>query len=262
MGSDSPSSTPAAAGAEASSSSTGAPREVVNDPARTGFDPETKWWMNYFSILSGQMTKEGQFHYREWRYKVHEERDCKRCEEYRDWLFTYSPVVRFLSDKIRGLNGNLDRDNILCRRCPARLEEDGQVHRQSGGFSPNHGILLCANEIRDRKHLEDTLAHEMVHAWDHLRWKVDWAGDKDLKHAACTEIRASMLSGECRFTREAFTRGQWSVTQQFQNCVRRRAINSVMARPRCKDEAQASKVIDQVWDSCFSDTRPFDEVYR
>ncbi|GJN68810.1 peptidase M76, ATP23 [Purpureocillium lilacinum] len=262
MGSDSPSSTPAAAGAEASSSSTGATREVVNDPARTGFDPETKWWMNYFSILSGQMTKEGQFHYREWRYKVHEERDCKRCEEYRDWLFTYSPVVRFLSDKIRGLNGNLDRDNILCRRCPARLEEDGQVHRQSGGFSPNHGILLCANEIRDRKHLEDTLAHEMVHAWDHLRWKVDWAGDKDLKHAACTEIRASMLSGECRFTREAFTRGQWSVTQQFQNCVRRRAINSVMARPRCKDEAQASKVIDQVWDSCFSDTRPFDEVYR
>ncbi|KND95195.1 Mitochondrial inner membrane protease ATP23 [Tolypocladium ophioglossoides CBS 100239] len=253
-----PSPPPSPSGTRASSS----PREVVNDPARTGFDPETKWWMNYFRILSGQMTQEGQFHYREWRYKVHEERDCKRCEEYRDWLFTYSPAVRFLSDKIQGLNGKLDPSNVLCRRCPARLEDDGQVRRQSGGFSPNHGILLCANEIRDRKHLEDTLAHEMVHAWDHLRWKVDWAGDKDLKHAACTEIRASMLSGECRWMREAFTRGQWSVTQQFQNCVRRRAINSVMARPRCKDEAQASKVIDQVWDSCFSDTRPFDEVYR
>ncbi|ODA82796.1 hypothetical protein RJ55_01305 [Drechmeria coniospora] len=235
---------------------------VVNDPARTGFDPQTKWWMNYFAILSGQMTAEGQFHYREWRYKVHEERDCKRCDEYRDWLFTYSPVIRFLSEKIGSLNGRLDGSNVLCRRCPARLESDGQVHRQAGGFSPKHGILLCANEIRDRKHLEDTLAHEMVHAWDHLRWKVDWAGDKDLKHAACTEIRASMLSGECRFTREAFTRGRWSVTQQFQNCVRKRAIESVMARPRCKDKAQASKVIDQVWDSCFADTRPFDEVYR
>ncbi|POR37928.1 Mitochondrial inner membrane protease ATP23 [Tolypocladium paradoxum] len=259
MGSDAaPSPPPGPSGTTASSP----PKEVVNDPARTGFDPETKWWMNYFRILSGQMTKEGQFHYREWRYKVHEERDCKRCEEYRDWLFTYSPAVRFLSEKIQALNGKLDPSNVLCRRCPARLEDDGQVHRQSGGFSPNHGILLCANEIRDRKHLEDTLAHEMVHAWDHLRWKVDWAGDMDLKHAACTEIRASMLSGECRWTREAFTRGQWSVTQQFQNCVRRRAINSVMGRPRCKDEAQASKVIDQVWDSCFSDTRPFDEVYR
>ena len=57
--------------------------------------------------------------------------------------------------------------------------------RQGGGFSPDHGILICANEMRSRGHLEDTLAHEMVHAWDHLRFKVDWA---DLRHAACTEV--------------------------------------------------------------------------
>ncbi|OAA74139.1 Peptidase M76, ATP23 [Cordyceps fumosorosea ARSEF 2679] len=256
-----------AAAAPAAGAATAA-KQVVNDPARTGFDPQTKWWMNYFRILSGQMTPEGQFHYREWRYRVHEERDCKRCEQHRDWLFAYSPVVRFLRDKVADLNGRLDAANIVCRRCPARLEVDDKaadglaVHRQSGGFSPGHGILICANEIRDRKHLEDTLAHEMVHAWDHLRWNVDWMGDKDLKHAACTEIRASMLSGECRWTREAFTRGNWTLTQQFQNCVRRRAIQSVMARPRCKDDVQATQVVNQVWDSCFSDTRPFDEVYR
>ncbi|KAF7563823.1 hypothetical protein G7046_g335 [Stylonectria norvegica] len=243
-------------------SSSKIPKEIVNDPARTGFDPKTQWWVNYFKILSGGINNEGLFHYREWRYRVHEERDCKRCEEYRDWLFTYSPIVRFLSEKIETLNGNLDPSNVVCRRCPARLEEDGQVNRQSGGFSPNHGILLCANEVRDRKHLEDTLAHEMVHAWDHLRWKVDWTGDKDLKHAACTEIRASMLSGECRWTREAFTRGNWRLTQQFQHCVRMRAIKSVMARPRCADDVQATKVVNSVWDSCFSDTRPFDEVYK
>lgn len=178
----------ASIGAAAAAKPSSPPKEVVNDPARTGFDPQTKWWMNYFSILSGKMTPEGQFHYREWRYKVHEERDCKRCDDYRDWAFRYSPVVRFLQGKVADLNGRLDASNVVCRRCPARLEDDGQVHRQSGGFSPSHGILLCANEIRDRKHLEDTLAHEMVHAWDHLRWKVDWTGDKDLKHAACTEV--------------------------------------------------------------------------
>ncbi|OAA74645.1 Peptidase M76, ATP23 [Akanthomyces lecanii RCEF 1005] len=252
----------AAAAAAPAAAATTTTKEVVNDPARTGFDPQTKWWMNYFRILSGQVTPEGQFHYREWRYKIHEERDCKRCEDYRNWLFSYSPVVRFLQGKIGDLNGRLDASNVVCRRCPARLEDDGQVRRQSGGFSPSHGILLCANEIRDRKHLEDTLAHEMVHAWDHLRWNVDWMGDKDLKHAACTEIRASMLSGECRWTREAFTRGNWTLTQQFQSCVRKRAIQSVMARPRCKDDVQATQVVNQVWDSCFSDTRPFDEVYR
>ncbi|KAG5980051.1 Mitochondrial inner membrane protease atp23, partial [Claviceps digitariae] len=75
-------------------------------------------------------------------------------------------------------------------------------------------------------------------------------------------IRASMLSGECRWTREALTRKQWSITQQFQNCVRRRAIQSVMGRPHCKDDVHATKVVNEVWDSCFADTRPFDEVYR
>jgi hypothetical protein len=99
-----------------------------------------------------------------------------------------------MNDKLGDLNGRMDENNVVCRRCPARLTEDGEVHRQGGGFSPAHGILICANEMRDRKHLEDTLAHEMVHAWDHLRWQVDWMGDLDLKHAACTEVRCPFLS--------------------------------------------------------------------
>lgn len=164
------------------------PKIMKNDPARTGFDPETKWWINYFKILTGSVTDEGVFHYRESRYRANEERDCKRCDDFRDSALKNSPTVVFMLNKIRDLGGNLDSSNILCRRCPARLTEDGQVHRQSGGFSPDHGILICANEVRDRKHLEDTLSHEMVHAWDHLRYKVDWMGDLDLKHAACTEV--------------------------------------------------------------------------
>ncbi|KAI1646162.1 peptidase M76 family-domain-containing protein [Daldinia loculata] len=260
--SPSPSSSSSSTTTSPPASSGALPRNLENDPARTGFDPQTAWWVNYFKILTGGVTDEGVFHYREWRYRVHEERDCKRCEEYRDWAFAHSPTVRFMREKVEALNGRLDKDNVVCRRCPARLTDDGQVHRSSGGFSPDHGILICANEVRNRGHLEDTLAHEMVHAWDHLRWKVDWMGDKDLKHSACTEIRAAMLSGECRWAREAWTRGNWKLTQQFQDCVRKRAAQSVLARPRCKDDVQAVKVVNQVWDSCFSDTRPFDEVYR
>lgn len=56
--------------------------------------------------------------------------------------------------------------------------------------------------------------------------------------------------------------GNWNLTQQFQNCVRRRAVKSLMARPNVKDDVQAVKVVNQVWDSCFSDHRPFDEIYR
>jgi hypothetical protein len=32
------------------------------------------------------------------------------------------------------------------------------------------------------------MAHEMVHAYDHLRFKVNWTDN--LRHAACTEVGA------------------------------------------------------------------------
>ncbi|KAH9831296.1 cercosporin toxin biosynthesis protein, partial [Teratosphaeria destructans] len=142
--------------------------------------------------------------------------------------------------------------NVRCRRCL-----DGG---QKAGFDPQFGIKVCANEVRGRGQLEDTLAHEMMHAYDFLRFKLD---PLDLRHAACMEIRASMLSGECRFLREFVSRGQWGVTQQLQECVRRRAALSVRARPACGgDDVKAVRVVNEVWDSCFADTRPFDEIYR
>ncbi|KUJ19184.1 uncharacterized protein LY89DRAFT_581551, partial [Mollisia scopiformis] len=241
--------------------SDGTPKSVSDpsqDPAKTGYNPNTKW-TNYWNILTGRMTSEGQNAFREDAYIRNETRDCARCDEWRDWCFQYSPTVIFMRKNISALNGDLNATNVLCRRCPTRKDENGNWVRQGGGFSPDHGILICANEMRDRKHLEDTLAHEMVHAWDHLRWKVDWA---DLRHAACTEIRASSLSGECRWSREFWTRNNWTLTQQHQNCVRARAVKSIMNRPSCKDDVQAVKVVNEVWDSCFSDTRPFDEIYR
>jgi inner membrane protease ATP23 len=71
-----------------------------------------------------------------------------------------------------------------------------------------------------------------------------------------------MLSGECRFSREFFGRKQFKLNEQFQECVRRRATTSLQARPQIRDEAHAKEVVNRVWESCFSDTRPFDEVYR
>jgi len=46
----------------------------------------------------------------------------------------------------------------------------------------------------------------------------------------------------------------------FQACVRRRAIESVKANPACPNEAAAERAVNEVWESCFNDTRPFDEV--
>ena len=37
---------------------------------------------------------------------------------------------------------------------------------------------------------------------------------------------------------------------------------SVAANPACPDTETAEKAVNEVWDSCFPDTRPFDEVSR
>lgn len=127
---------------------------------------------------------------------------------------------------------------------------------RAGGFNPDYGILLCQNRFMNKKHMEDTLAHELIHAFDHCRFKVDW---QNLRHHACTEIRAANLSGDCRWSRE-ITRGHYAISGQHQTCVKRRAVLSVRAHPNCKSEEQAERAVNEVWDSCFKDTRPFDEV--
>ncbi|KAI9843697.1 MAG: Mitochondrial inner membrane protease atp23 [Sclerophora amabilis] len=148
-------------------------------PGDTGYIPgDDNWtlWRNWFALLAGNITPEGKEQYRIDRDIRNEERDCKRCEAHRDYLFKYSPVVRFMREHVTKLGGELNENNVICRRCNVRM---------GAGFHPGAGILLCANEMHDRGHLENSLAHEMVHAWDHLRFKVD---DGNLRHAACTEV--------------------------------------------------------------------------
>lgn len=215
-------------------------------------------WSNFFSILTGHASNEERSRYFHTRDILNEDSDCKRCEDNKKYLFEYSPIIRFLKTEIDALgpadgSASITPKSVKCRRC-----EPNQV--QTGGFDSNYGILLCANQFKNWRHQEDTLAHEMIHAYDHMRFKMD---PFDLRHAACMEIRASTLSGECRFMKEFFGRGQWKLTQHFQECVRRRAAISVAGRPACGgDDVKAVRVVNEVWESCFNDTRPFDEIYR
>lgn len=188
--------------------------------------------------------------------KRYEKIDCTRCETDRDYLLRYSPIIRYMNDNIRRLGGDLNSTNIRCKTCIKKTD------RMYGGFDAQYGIKICANYVENRKMLEDVMAHEMVHAYDHLRFKVDLGPEEDLRKVACSEIRASNLGGECRWANEFFGNGVFKFTNHQQECVRRRAVRSVMRMPQCKDDVQAVKAVNEVWDSCFRDTRPFDEIFR
>ena len=144
---------------------------------------------NFYRMLTGTMSPEGQRAYWADSDRRYENLDCTRCESQRDYLLKYSPVITFLSRHINQLGGEINSSNIYCRRCD---------ENQAGGFDPVYGIKICANRMKSQNHLEDTIAHEMVHAYDCLRWKSEWKGN--LRHAACTEVCSESLlsvSGIC-----------------------------------------------------------------
>jgi mitochondrial inner membrane protease ATP23 len=230
----------------------------------------TNRFKNFYRMATGRMSSEGQKQYWEDADERYSRIDCARCEQHRDYLLRYSPIIRYMTDNIRRLGGDIGRHNVRCRTCKTGM---------LGGFDHKYGIMLCANWVEKRSILEDVMAHEMVHAYDHLRFKTTLDHTADLRHIACSEvggaegewgqirlterqIRASNLSGECRWANEFFRNKVLAFTNHHQDCVRRRAVYSVKNRPNCKDDLEAVKVVNEVWDSCFRDTRPFDEIYR
>ncbi|KZZ97968.1 Peptidase M76, ATP23 [Ascosphaera apis ARSEF 7405] len=181
-------------GSESQSQSQSQSQSAANDAGtnaqdagkKSGYVPGDDAWTickNLYTYLKGDMSLEDQKRFRFDSEKRNEAADCKRCEESRDYLLQYSPIIRFLQDNIRQLGGNVTSENIFCRRC----DEDTKI---GGGFDPNYGIVICANQQRVRNHVEDTMAHEMVHLYDYLRFKVDWSG-QNLRHAACAEVSAN-----------------------------------------------------------------------
>ncbi len=81
----------------------------------------------------------------------------------------------------------------------------------------------------------------------------------DVKQHACSEVRASNLSGDCHWVNEAF-RGYFAFKGGHQKCVRRRAELSTAMNPRCGSKGEAKKAVDEVFAQCFKDTRPFDDI--
>nr|XP_045366132.1 mitochondrial inner membrane protease ATP23 homolog isoform X1 [Camelus bactrianus] len=106
-----------------------------------------------------------------------------------------NPYVKLLLDamKYSGCAVNKER-HFSCEDC------NGNV---SGGFDASVSqIVLCQNNIRNQAHMSRVVTHELVHAFDHCRAHVDWF--TNVRHLACSEVRAANLSGDCSLVNEIF----------------------------------------------------------
>ena len=99
------------------------------------------------------------------------------------------PAVRFMMKQLRLINCNVTAEHFQCGPCRGV---------SAGGFSPEYGVLLCQDGFQNKKHMEDTMVHELVHMYDMAKFKMDLT---NLKHQACTEVSLRTLSMTMSYSR-------------------------------------------------------------
>ncbi|XP_075713128.1 mitochondrial inner membrane protease ATP23 homolog [Rhinoderma darwinii] len=172
-----------------------------------------------------------------------------RCKTRLKFAMETNPHVKLLLYAMNQAGCTAYRDrHFSCEEC------DGQV---GGGFdSSTSEIVICQNNINDQTNMNRMLTHELIHAYDHCRAQVDFLSN--IRHLACTEIRAASLSGDCSLTNEML-QFKFGIKQHHQTCVRDRAVRSIMAARKFSQET-AEKAVDEVFDSCFNDREPFGRI--
>ncbi len=86
------------------------------------------------------------------------------------------PPVQFMLKHLKLAGVDLTSTYIPCQPCDLT---------RSGGFSPDAGaVVLCQGNFLNKKHMEHTLVHELLHMYDHAVFNVDWS---NLRYHACSE---------------------------------------------------------------------------
>lgn len=74
-------------------------------------------------------------------------------------------------------------------------DQNIQQPEELGGYSPQHNtVWICGNRLWSPFNFRRVLLHELLHAFDFARAKIDTS---NCEHIACTEIRAVNLSEQC-----------------------------------------------------------------
>ncbi|CAB9504733.1 Mitochondrial inner membrane protease ATP23 homolog [Seminavis robusta] len=143
--------------------------------------------------------------------------------------------IRYTTETIR----------IECRPCEETGPEQGARALIMG---PNPlSIIACTNRlaVHDRAEMSEVLVHELVHAYDVRRLRLDFS---DCESTAYSEVRAAREA-------ECYTGSKWAPTLLQEFCVKQRAIaatNNVFP-------TWGRKCVRSVFADAYKDPRPFSQ---
>ncbi|CAG7819894.1 unnamed protein product [Allacma fusca] len=203
-------------------------------PERGG-DPVKASWLSTFAGTGGR-----------------EGIDKLQCERNVYKVLQTSPLAKIMMGALKSSGCAVDiRRHFSCEVCDPSV---------TGGYDPVlNQVVICQNSARSKGFIQGVVTHEMIHMFDYCRRKLDLT---DIKHLACTEIRAANLA-HCSFL-SAVTQGSasfFNIKNQHQNCVRKRAVASVLAvRNASQEEAEAA--VDSVFWKCYNDLEPIGRRIR
>ncbi|XP_059607806.1 mitochondrial inner membrane protease ATP23 homolog [Phlebotomus argentipes] len=181
-----------------------------------------------------------------------ENMDKLKCERNVFKCVKNSPLVKLMMGALRSSGCPIDiRRHFSCEVC---------AHSVTGGYDPIlNQIVICQNSARSEGMVQGVLTHELIHMFDYCRNELDF---QNIDHLACTEIRAANLA-HCSFL-SAWSQGDaspFNVKEAHQNCVKTKALASVMAVRRVtKDEA--INAIERVFPKCYADLEPIGRRIR
>jgi RHS repeat-associated protein len=155
--------------------------------------------------------------------------DAGECRKIRDKALQDDTTLQILQIELKIYKCN--RPNAGCA-CTCKGSAAGYT------YTPTGQITLCAGNIEKEQELVETLRHEYVHALDACKMKYRHQTGKE---AACMEIRAATISGECN--KGGSSRGD---EQTFVQCVRASAVRSLGGGP------QAEQYVSEAWEACFT----------
>jgi inner membrane protease ATP23 len=62
---------------------------------------------------------------------------------------------------------------------------DGQINGGFNNADDGPEVVLCHNHLKTQDSVDQTITHELIHAYDQCRAKIDWT---NCDHHACSEV--------------------------------------------------------------------------